>query len=115
MKPEHIRIFREIPEDYLLNINPYVSKLRESCITGEVPALYGPYLSGKKANWHKEFPKSKGLIVEIGCHKGKNLSHLQDFYAAVNKCSSEELLQIAKKYFSASSFSELVVGPSSNN
>jgi len=83
-----------IPENELKTVKNYISG-------SMMKTIDGPFLVAEQ--------------YKLLNHKGEKLSHLQDFYAAVNKCSSEELLQIAKKYFSVSSFSELVVGPSSNN
>lgn len=72
---EHLRIFRELPASHRPEVNPYYLKLKESCKEKSLPVFYGPYLKGKKGNWAKEFnPKSKHLILEIGCHKGRTLS-----------------------------------------
>jgi len=40
---------------------------------------------------------------------------LKKFNAVIQQITSEELLQCAVKYFSVDSFSEVVVGPESNN
>ncbi len=48
-------------------------------------------------------------------HKGEKLAYLKKFNAVIQEITSEELLQCAVKYFSVDSFSEVVVGPESNN
>ena len=79
MKKEQTRIFRDIPKSYFLNVNHYVSKLKEACEKEELPLCYGPYLKNKKGQWleHMKGPNNK-LILEIGCHKGKNLCQMAE-------------------------------------
>lgn len=87
MNPKHIRIFRDIPENYHLNVNHYVSKLKKSCAEEELPLSYGPYLRDKKGKWLEHLStqteKTKKqelteLILEIGCHKGINLCQMAE-------------------------------------
>tara|TARA_B110000438_G_scaffold293553_1_gene333602 strand:+ start:323 stop:1606 length:1284 start_codon:yes stop_codon:yes gene_type:complete len=48
-------------------------------------------------------------------HKGRNLEYLEHFYASIMKVTAESLMETAKKYYAVETFSELVVGPESNN
>ena len=75
MNSQHIRIFNELPSSHNPEVNPYFSKLKESCQEKTLPVLYGPYLRGKKGKWREEFDnKPEDLLLEIGCHKGHTLS-----------------------------------------
>ena len=48
-------------------------------------------------------------------HKGKEMSHLKEFYDLVKMINSEELMAVASKYFELNSFTQVVVGNKSNN
>lgn len=56
-------------------VNPYVKSLVDNRETGELPIVFGSCLKAFKGKWREAFPTGdlEDLIVEIGCHQGKNL------------------------------------------
>ena len=73
-------IFEDITVRLREGVNPWVRYLVEEHGSGELPALYGPYLQGLKGNWKQAFARFSGgalapgkLILEVGAHKGQVL------------------------------------------
>ncbi len=80
MPLKHYDPFVSTAEALNAAVNPYVAMLREAQKTGDLPLAFGEELKEypghwleKIANYYQRQTPFKGLIVEIGCHKGKTL------------------------------------------
>jgi zinc protease len=91
-----------------------IDRLSNQLVDNEELILVKNYISGSLMRT-VDGPFLIAEQYKLLSHKGEKLAYLEKFNAVIQEITSDDLLQCAVKYFSVDSFSEVVVGPKSNN